>query len=66
MRFAPLTLCDAIDRPVLRQDNVPGFGGDRAVQIIENEFGKPIDQIFDSFEKDPIAAASLGQVRKRS
>ena len=45
---------------------MPGFGGDRAVQIIENEFGKPIDQIFDSFEKDPIAAASLGQVRKRS
>ena len=47
------------------QDNVPGFGGDRAVQIIEKELGRPISQVFDSFEKEPIAAASLGQVRAR-
>jgi predicted unusual protein kinase regulating ubiquinone biosynthesis (AarF/ABC1/UbiB family) len=46
------------------QDNVPGFGGERAKAIVAAELGKPIEQCFDSFETEPIAAASLGQVHR--
>merc|ERR1719353_115304 len=46
------------------QDNVPGFGGEKAKQIVAAELGQPIEKLFDSFETEPIAAASLGQVHR--
>jgi len=33
-------------------------------QQVERELGKPIDQIFKSFEEQPFAAASIGQVHR--
>lgn len=47
---------------VMLQDNVPGFGFEAAARILEEDLGQPIDQLYDSFNEVPVAAASLGQV----
>jgi len=44
------------------QDQVPPFDSNLARQILEDEFGTSISQLFDEFGTEPVAAASLGQV----
>ncbi len=44
------------------QDDVPGFSGKRAKDIVSLELGRPCDDVFQNFSEKPLAAASLGQV----
>jgi hypothetical protein len=44
------------------QDEVPGFSGARAKEIVSAELGKPADEFFTDFSEKPLKAASLGQV----
>ena len=46
------------------QDQLPGFSGDKAMELIEEDLNKEINEIFLTIDKDPISAASLGQVHK--
>ncbi len=60
---------DIVPPPVLDelsqlQDKLPGFDSDLALACIEEDLKKPIKDIFSSIDKDPISAASLGQVHK--
>jgi ubiquinone biosynthesis protein len=53
---------DIADELARLQDRVPPFGSDVAVATIERAFGRPVDQVFSSFDREPIASASIAQV----
>ena len=44
------------------QDNVPSFPSRQAMDIIEQSFGKPLNEVFQSFDAEPLASASIAQV----
>jgi ubiquinone biosynthesis protein len=46
------------------QDMVAPFSYDEARKVIEKELGKKIEDVFLSFDPEPIAAASIGQVHR--
>ncbi|HEY8251951.1 MAG TPA: ubiquinone biosynthesis regulatory protein kinase UbiB [Burkholderiales bacterium] len=55
----PLDIADELAR---LQDRVPPFGSDLAVAEVERSLGKPLDVLFSSFERTPVASASIAQV----
>lgn len=44
------------------QDRVPPFPSSSAMAIIEKAYGKPISEMFQSFDETPLASASIAQV----
>ena len=46
------------------QDQLPGFDSDLAMACIEEDLGAPVAELYAELERDPISAASLGQVHR--
>jgi len=44
------------------QDRVPPFPGDQAQALVERALGKPVGELFASFDTTPMASASIAQV----
>lgn len=55
----PVDIADELAR---LQDRVPPFSSEVARATIEAAFNKKVDDIFVSFERDPVASASIAQV----
>ncbi|MEO5702330.1 MAG: ubiquinone biosynthesis regulatory protein kinase UbiB [Gammaproteobacteria bacterium] len=46
----------------LLQDRVPPFPGELARAIVEQAYGKKVDEVFQAFDETPFASASIAQV----
>ncbi|MCS5706316.1 AarF/ABC1/UbiB kinase family protein [Synechococcus sp. FGCU-3] len=46
------------------QDQLPGFDPALAMACIEEDLGAPVHAIYEQLDRDPISAASLGQVHR--
>lgn len=53
---------DVADELAKLQDRVAPFPSDIAVAIVEKALGKPLSEVFVSFEREPVASASIAQV----
>jgi ubiquinone biosynthesis protein len=55
----PLDVADELAR---LQDRVPPFPAHESRALVVQAFGRPIEQVFEHFEPEPVASASIAQV----
>ncbi len=53
---------DIADELALLQDQVPPFESEVAIATIERSLGKPLSELFETFDEVPVASASIAQV----
>jgi len=53
---------DVADELARLQDKVPPFPAAVSLALVEKAFGRRIDEVFQSFEAEPVASASIAQV----
>jgi len=53
---------DIADELAKLQDQVPPFPSYQAISLLEATYGKPLKEVFQSFEEKPVASASVAQV----
>ena len=55
---------DIISELARLQDRAPSFPFTEARQVIEEELGQPLEELFSTFTPEPLAVASIGQVHR--
>ena len=55
---------DIADELAKLQDAVPPFPSEQVIEILEDAYGKPVDDVFAYLDREPLAAASIAQVHK--
>ena len=53
---------DVADELAKLQDAVPPFPAEQAIEIINGAYGEPVENVFERFDTEPLAAASIAQV----
>jgi ubiquinone biosynthesis protein len=53
---------DIADELAKLQDAVPPFPAEQAIEIINTAYGEPVEAVFERFDTEPLAAASIAQV----
>lgn len=52
------------DKLTMLQNSAPPMDPTASKAVIEQEFGQPVEKVFATFEEQPVASASIGQVHR--